>query len=474
MVEMFAANELYLVPCNNLYLLLPQSNSIILKFMMPDTGRENLKREIGLRSLVLAIFNITVGTGIFIIPAIVAESLGGAAIIAYLVCGVLIFLIALCFAEAGSRTTNSGGTYTYIENAFGPYAGFIANNLYWLGSCVISDAALANALANTLKYFFPLLGNQVFRVLFFLVIFGGLALLNIRSVKYGIRFIEFASFGKLIPLVILIIAGLNFVSADNLRWNFSPTIANIGTASLLLFYAFMGLETPLSNGGEIKNARRTVPLGIILGICCVLLLYVSIQVVTQGILGTNISAHKDSPLAAVAGIIFGKAGITLIIITTSISMLGALGGEIVSIPRILFAGARDGLMPKLFSKIHPRFVTPHIAIAFYSTLGFCFAVFGGFKQLAILSSAASLVIYLGVVLATFKLRTHAAYNEKRFIVPGGYIVPVLAVVVIAWLLSHLTKAEFSGLAIFISIFSLIYIVMRLVQKKQRDSKAILQ
>lgn len=442
--------------------------------MMRVPGKENLKREIGLRSLVLAIFNITVGTGIFIIPAIVAESLGGAAIIAYLVCGVLIFLIALCFAELGGRTTNSGGTYTYIENAFGPYAGFIANNLYWLGSCVVSDAALANALANTLKYFFPSLNNEIFRVLFFLVIFGGLALLNIRSVKHGIRFIEFASFGKLIPLVILVIAGLNFVTIDNLRWTSLPTITTIGTASLLLFYAFMGLETPLSNGGEIKNARRIVPLGIILGICCVLVLYVSIQLITQGILGSNISAHKDSPLAAVAGIIFGKAGITLIIIATSISMLGALGGEIISIPRILFAGARDGLMPKMFSKIHPRFVTPYIAIAFYATLGFCFAVFGGFKQLAILSSAATLMIYLGVILATFKLRrTAVKANEKMFVVPGGLVVPILAVGVIAWLLSNLTKQEFTGLAIFISIFSLIYLLMRLIQKRQSVSRKVL-
>ncbi|HEU4901274.1 MAG TPA: amino acid permease, partial [Flavisolibacter sp.] len=117
--------------------------------MNPVSGKENLKREIGVRSLTLAILNQTVGTGIFVIPAIVAESLGAAAVVAYLVCGALIFLIALCFAELGSKTTASGGVYEYIESAFGPCAGFLANNIYWFGASVISDAALANALADT-------------------------------------------------------------------------------------------------------------------------------------------------------------------------------------------------------------------------------------------------------------------------------------------------------------------------------------
>src|SRR5450432_3148682 len=98
--------------------------------MTPVLEKENLKREIGVGALTLAILNITVGTGIFVIPAIIAETLGAAAILAYLVCGALIFLIALCFAEMGSKTTASGGIYAYIETAFGPFAGFIANNLF--------------------------------------------------------------------------------------------------------------------------------------------------------------------------------------------------------------------------------------------------------------------------------------------------------------------------------------------------------
>lgn len=427
--------------------------------------KDNLKREIGVRSLSLAIVNMTIGTGIFVIPAIISENLGSAAIIAYLVCGALMFLITLCFAEVGSKVTTSGGTYAFIETAFGPYFGFIANNLFWFGSCKLSDAAVANGLADTLKYFFPFLDSELYRILFFGFIFSILALVNIRSVKLGLGFIEFATFVKLIPLLLLIIVGTSFVSNENLQWNTFPTIGNIGAASLLLMFAFMGIETPITNSGEIKNSKRTVPLGIFFGISTVLIIYLTIQLVTQGVLGNTISAHKDSPLGAVAGIIFGKSGIVLMIIAIAVSMLGSLSGSIFSIPRVLYAGATDGLMPKVFAKIHPRFFTPHIAVVFYAAMGLLFASSGGFKQLAIVSGAATLLIYLGVVLSTIKLRrTHLQESEKTFRIPGGIIVPLLAFCVIVWLVSNLSKQEFTSIVIFIFIFSLIYLATKMVKK----------
>jgi APA family basic amino acid/polyamine antiporter len=435
--------------------------------MNPISEKENLKREIGVRALTLAILNITVGTGIFVIPAILAESMGAVAILAYLICGLLVLLIALCFAELGSRTHISGGPYAYIESAFGPYAGFLANNVYWCGASVISDAALANALADTLRYFFPSLNNEIFRILFFILIFGTIGLINFRSVKNGVRFIEITAFGKLIPLIVVVVAGFGFVRMENLKWTSLPSIGSIGASSLLLFYAFMGFEAPLSNGGEIKNAKRTVPLGTILGISSVLILYVAIQTITQGVLGDTISAHKDSPLAAVAGVIFGKSGIVLMLIATAISMLGTLGGDILSVPRVIFAGGRDGVFPKILGRIHPRFLTPHTAIVMYVSLGFTFAILGGFKQLAILSSASILLIYLGVVLATIKLKKSSLTNtEKTFHVPGGLIIPLLAVIVIVWLLSNLTGKELFSMSIFLVFITALYVLMQLMKRKR--------
>jgi APA family basic amino acid/polyamine antiporter len=428
---------------------------------------ENLKKEIGARSLALACANIMVGSGIFVLPALVAESLGPTAVLAYVVCGLLVFLVALCFAELGSKTTKSGGAYRYIEDAFGPYAGFLANNIYSIGAFMIADAAVANAMADTLKYFFPALAIDIYRMLFLLIVFGGLAWLNISSVKNGMRFSVFASIAKLVPLIILAAVAIPYVHLHNLIWTIKPTVSNIGAASLLLFFAFMGFETPLNNGGEIKNPSRNVPLGVFLGLAIVLTLYISLQLVTQGILGAGLSLHKDAPLAAVAAIVFGTTGIVLIVAVTVISMLGTLSGEILSGPRILFAGARDGILPKSLAKVHPRFATPHVAIWVYATIDFILSVSGGFKQLAVLASASMLLAYLGVVLAAIKLRKredNAA--QKGFRIPGGIIVPVLATGAIIWLLSNLSKPEIIGVIIFIAVFSVIYLFINYFKKKQ--------
>ena len=434
---------------------------------MKTSPPQNLKRTIGVFGLACAVVNFTIGTGIFVLPALIAENLGAAAIICFLICGLLIYLIALCFAEVGSKVTTSGGTYAYIEAAFGPFAGFLANNVFWFGACILSDAAVANALSKTVGYFFPLLDSNAFRPLFFLLLFGGLAYINIRGAKNGMRLIMITTFAKLIPLILLIILGVGHISGKNLQWQHSFSVTDIGAATLILFYAFLGIESAVTNSGEFKNPSRVVPLGIFSGLFIVLIIYVSIQLVTQGILGSQLLSYKEAPLAEVANRIFGYVGITIIIIGTAVSILGALSGAIMAIPRVLYAGARDGILPRFLGRVHSKFVTPHFAIIVYATFGYLFAVFGAFKQLVILTTAATLLIYLGVVLATIKLRyKKTTSKEKGFTIPGGLTVPVLATIIIIWILSHLSKEEITGISIFLLILSIIYFFVRRFKMKQ--------
>ncbi len=430
--------------------------------------QENLKRTIGVFGLACAVINITVGTGIFVLPALVAENLGAAAIVCFFICGLLIFLIALCFAEVGSKVTGSGGTYAYIEAAFGPFAGFLANNIFWFGSCVLSDAAMANALAKTLGYFFPVIDAPVFRPVFFVLLFGGLAFINVRGAKQGVRFIVFTTIAKLIPLLLLIAFGTGHITAENLQWKQTLTVNNIGASTLVLFYAFLGIESAVTNSGEFKNPAKTVPLGILGGLSFVLVLYIGIQLITQGILGDRLLTFKDAPLAAVSKILFGNFGSILIVAGSAIAMLGSLSGAILAIPRVLFAGARDGILPKALSKVHPQFFTPHVAIIVYATLGFLFAVFGGFKQLIVLSSAATILIYLGVVLATIKLRFKKTDAEKTFTIPGGITVPLIAAAIIIWLLSNLSQAEIIGIGIFIAVLVFIFLIMQMIKRNKKQ------
>jgi amino acid transporter len=431
--------------------------------------KENLKRDIGVVGLASAVINGTVGTGIFILPALAAEKTGAAAIICFFICGLLIFLIALCFAEVGSKINISGGTYAYIELAFGPFIGFIANNLFWFGSCVFADAATASALSKTLSFFIPQLDSDFVRPFFFLVLFAGLAYINIRGAKHGIRFIVFATFAKLIPLLLLIAFGTGHITAENLHWKHTPSLSDISSSTFILFFAFFGIETAVTNGGEFKNPARIVPLGIFSGLSFVLILYIAIQLITQGVLGDQLMNFKDAPLAAVSKIIFGHAGITLIVAGTAISMIGVLSGEILANPRILFAGARDGIMPKFLSKVHSRYFTPYWSIIVYSALGFLLAVTGTFRELIIYATAATILIYLGVVLATIRLRWKKTITtEKTFIIPGGIIVPLFATAIIIWLLTSLSKKEVTGVGFFILALAIPYFFIQLFKKKQLE------
>lgn len=421
--------------------------------------QEQLKRSIGVFGLATAVVNMIIGTGIFILPALVYELLGNAAIFSFLVCGVLIFLIALCFAEAGSKITTSGGPYTYIEVAFGKYIGFLANIIFIL-CCVLSDAASANALTKTLGFFWPVIDSETVRPVLFFVLFGGLAWINIRGVKQGMILITFATVAKLIPLLMVIGWGTFQINLSNLQFHTGFTIRELGSGTLILFVAFLGIETAVSNGGEFKNPVRTVPFGVMSGLFFVLVIYILIQLITQGVLGADMLKEKNAPIAAVSNVFFGKTGAVIVIIGTAISIIGTISSEVLGIPRVIYAGARDGLLPKFLFTVHTRYITPHYAILIYTGIGFLIAVFGAFKQLIILTSATTLLVYLGVVLSVLKLRTKKIGTEKSFKVPGGFIIPVLAALTILWVLSNLSKEELAGLAILLVLLSVIYWVMK--------------
>lgn len=426
---------------------------------------EGLKRYVGVLGLTANIVNIIVGAGIFVIPAIVAEHMGATSIVAYLFCGVLISLIMLCFAEAGSKVTNTGGGFAYVEAAFGKYPGFLIAVIALTGS-VLADATVANALVDILGGSFPIFKQSSVRVLFFGVIFFGLATINIIGIKQGIGLVKTMTLLKLSPLLLLIIIGWKDVSIPNLIWDAAPTIQQIGETSLILIFAFQGGDAGLIVGGEIKNPKRTVPKGIFFAILTVLVLYVLIQGVSQGVLGDNLSTFKEAPLAETANVIFGPIGFTILFIGAAISIFGNLTGEILNQPRMLFALARDKVIPiKSLARIHKKFKTPYVSILLYASIGFLIATFGGFQQLINIASAALLLLYLGVALSIMQLRRTRKTDSTEFEIPGGYTVPILVSFIIIYLLSHLKTIDKIGIVLFIGILSVIYGIILYLNKK---------
>lgn len=437
---------------------------------MASTNNEGLRREIGILGLAANTLNRTIGAGIFVLPAFVASFLGETSILAYLFCGFLMMLIMLCFAEIGSKITVTGGAYAYIHAAFGPFAGFLANTMFWFVG-ILADAAIANAMADTLSIYLPILSEIPFRALFFLIVFGLFTYINIRGVKHGDNVVKINTLIKLIPLVVLIFAGFFGTSIENLKWHALPTISKLGEASLLLFFAFAGGEASLNISGELKNPQKVVPFGILSGMGAVVVFYILIQTVSQGVLGEDLINQSEAPLAAVANKVIGPFGTTLMIVGAAFSMFAALSGSVLSYPRVIFAGAIKGWMPKIMAKVHPKFATPYIAIISYAVLDFIFSISGGFKELAIIASASLLTVYLGVVLSTIKLRLDENGETKGFRLPGGITIPILAAIAIVWFLSNLAIQEVSSLAIFLIVVSVIYFLIAFIGKKRnKDSE----
>ena len=431
-----------------------------------------LKREIGVWGLSSNLINTMVGAGIFALPALVYAGLGPANIIAYLFCGFLITLVVLCFAEVGSIITDSGGTYAYIEGTFGKYFGFITSILFLLATST-ADAAVANAIADVIASISPIFKENYVRILFFLVVFSGLAYINILGVKEGIRFVKIITITKLVPLLFLVFVGFSHISSQNLIWTSIPSVKSIGEISLLLFFAFQGVESGLSVSGEVKNPQRTIPRAILISIFVVLVLYILIQTVAQGILGTSLTSYSGNPLSEVASRIAGPFGFTLLTIGAAVSMFGYLSSELLSIPRVLYSASKDNVIPfKWFSAIHKKHITPHISIAFYAAIGFIFASSGGFKELAILSSASMLLIYLGISLAVIKLRkmNKGVKVTGSFRIPGGNIVPIVSSLVIVWLLTHLEKKELIVIVIAIVVLSILYALINFKELKSYFNK----
>jgi APA family basic amino acid/polyamine antiporter len=433
--------------------------------MASEKTDEGLKRVVGVSGLALSIVNGVIGSGIFVLPATVGIAMGAFGVFGYIVCSIMLAAIMLCYAEIGSRVTSSGGSYAYVEGAFGDFAGFVINWLFVFGWGILGSAAVMNILADSLAVVFPVFAGPLARALLFLILICFMVLINIRGAKQGIGFVKGITIIKLLPLLAIIIFGFSHIKGTNLHWEHVPSLSTFGNTALVLFFAFAGFETCLGVSGEFKDPKRTVPLGILLGGIIVLIVYMLLQTVAQGVLGAAIANFKDAPLAAVAEIIVGPIGATILLFTAAISCFGSISADVMATPRSLFAAANDGIFPAFLGKVHPKFATPYLAIITYGSLIFIFAVSGGFKQLAVLASAAILLIYLAVILATIKLRKQKqASSEKTFRAPGGLVFPFIGIATIIWLLTSLSKWEILSTIIFIAVVCVIYFVMKRIKK----------
>jgi basic amino acid/polyamine antiporter, APA family len=213
---------------------------------------------------------------------------------------------------------------------------------------------------------------------------------------------------------------------------------------ILSIFAFSGVETVLGASGEVARPERTVPRALLLGMGIVLLLYLAIQIVAQGLLGSALSG-SDEPLAQAIGVVSPEL-VLVIAVGAALSRGGWLFSDVLGAPRIPFAFARDGLLPSALGRVNARHV-PHVAILVHVTLATALALVGEFGPLVLLSGLFTVPIYLGACLAALKLRRDdVQLVGKPFRAPGLGLAAAIGVVSMTALVMLAQPLEVAGLA----------------------------
>ncbi|MBS0365173.1 MAG: APC family permease [Proteobacteria bacterium] len=418
-----------------------------------DTG---LVRAVGPWAFAASIVSMIVGAGIFAVPAALAACVGPYAPLAFLACGFAVGAVAICFAEGGSRVPTSGGVYGVIEAAFGPLAGFVSGTLLWV-CCVLACGAVAAALADVVASLFPQSLATAVRATVIIGVIGGIALVNIGGVARGARLVSATTTLKLAPLLIFILAGAAAVHGSNFALPVQPGAQGFGRALILAVFALVGMESSLCASGEVVQPNRIIPRALAIAIVSTTILYVAIQLIAQGILGPSL-ATSPAPLADAMAHVH-PALRAVMLAGTAVSMFGWLGSDILGSPRQLFAFARDGLLPRVLGRLHPRSHAPYMAIACYAAIAIVLALTGTFAELVVLSTLAIAALYSAGCAAAWALaRRGVALSGAplNFRFPGAAAVigtgSMLALIALG------SREEIAGLATLIAVSVLLYLV----------------
>ncbi|MET8244070.1 amino acid permease [Streptomyces sp. NPDC005202] len=453
-----------------------------------------LKKSLSALDLTVFGVGVIIGTGIFVLTGKVAkENAGPAVSLSFVAAGFVCALAALCYAEFASTVPVAGSAYTFSYASLGELPAWIIG---WdlvlefaLGTAVVAvgwsgyirslmDNAgwhMPDALSGregTPGFGFDILAAALVLVLTGILVLGMKLSARVTSVVVAI---------KLTVVLIVIIAGAFFVKATNyqpfvpkaqsaeaggnlkaplvqLMFGWAPSnfgVMGIFTAASVVFFAFIGFDIVATAAEETRNPQRDMPRGILGSLFICTVLYVAVSIVVTGMEKySNLSV--DAPLADAfkaighpwyAGVISFGAAVGL----TTVCMILLLGQT-----RVFFAMSRDGLLPRFFSRVHPRFRTPHRPTIL---LGVIIAIVAGFtslSELAELVNIGTLFAFVVVALSVIILRKTRPDLPRAFRTPWVPFIPILSVCAALWLMLNLPAQTWLRFAIWMVIGFLVY------------------
>ncbi|TFG96426.1 MAG: amino acid permease [Calditrichales bacterium] len=412
---------------------------------MENEKKPGLLPKLNLFDATLLVIGAVIGSGIFLTSGIIAQSLPSVSWIFFVwILGAILTLFGgLTFAELGAMLPEAGGQYVYIREAYGPMAGFMFG---WSTFLVIQTggiAALAVGFAEYLSYFVPVLGldQHLFAIAGFVISPGQvvavisisvLTAINYFGIKSGSMVQNIFTILKLVAIGILVIAGLYMVAGSGGESISPPELPRgmalpvaIGIALIAVLWTFDGWYSVNCVASEIKNVKKNLPLSLILGISLIGVIYLLV----------NLFYVNALPLSEMIGVVrigekattaaFGDTAGSMMATLILVSILGCLSATIIFGPRIYYAMAGDGLFFKNFTRVHPRFHTPVVAIVWQGIWSALLCLTGSYEQLYTYVMFAVLLFYVVTAAAVFVLRKRKPDAERPYRVWGYPVIPAI-------------------------------------------------
>jgi len=399
-----------------------------------------LPRTLGLLDSASIVVGIVIGAGIFLAPRLVAQALPSAPLIlaVWITCGVLCFFGSLAYAEMGAMMPETGGHYVFVRECYGPLAGFLCGWTFTLVVLWAAIAWLAVSFSITLAYFVPI--NAVASKLISLALIALFSMVNYRGIRLSATVQKLLTALKVVGLGVVVgSALLPTRDAVAVHWSLPRSgfsWSAVGVAMVAVVLCYDGWPSISHVAGEIRDPSRNIPRSLGLGLAAVIGIYVLANIAYLHVLPAEVIATTDRTAAAVAQRTLGQAGGAILSITILLSIAGAVNGLIMTVPRLCFAMARDGLLFRELAAIHSRYQTLSVAIAVQAAWAAVLVLTGSFETLAPYGMIAAWFFYGLTVAGVMVLRHKYPERARPYRMWGYPLTPILFTAVAAWFVAN--------------------------------------
>ncbi len=421
---------------------------------MSKAENPELARRLGLSTAIAVVIGTVIGSGIFLVPQEIALTLGDAGwIIAVWIFGGLLSLAgALTNAEIAGMIPAAGGQYVYFREIYGDFPAFLYGWTTFIVYQTGSIAAIAVAFAKYLGFFFP--GLNTFQVNFGLFVMPevGIKLVAIGAIVFvtGVNYlgVQLGGFVQQLftGLKVLAIAGIVFtcfVFGNRTGHLYSPffstnslhgtsLLSAFGIALVAVLWAYDGWNSVTYLAGEVKDARRNIPIALVAGTSAVIVIYVLANLAYMYVLPVSHIAHSQLVASDAISQFFGTNGAALIAIAVMVSSFGTVNATTMTTARVYFAMAKDKLFFKGISRVHPKYKTPHVSLVVQGIWASLLTLTGTYDQLFTYVIFASWLFYALGTFGIFILRKKRPDVPRPYKTIGYPFVPMIFVIVAVW------------------------------------------